>query len=636
MRRRMVVVAVLASLWLAALGVRLAWLQVHRHDHYQSKAASQHRRVMDLEPPRGTIYDARGRLLAVSVEVDSAFADPSQVTDPAATAAALAPVLGVDAGELASRLGRHDRDFVFLARKLDRPQAAAVEALEQPGVHFLRESKRYYPMRELGSQLLGFVGTDHKGLSGLEAHYDQVVAGRAGRRTVLRDAHRRTLLAPRLAAVDAEPGADLHLTLDAAVQHIVEKELAAAVERFRARRGTVVLLDPASGAILAMATYPSFDPNHFADFPAERWRIGGVSDPYEPGSTFKVVTAAAVLSHGLLHRDDSLDCEMGGITLAGIRIRDHHPFGRLTLGQVIAKSSNVGVIKMGLLLGEQRLYDAIRAFGFGERTGVDLPGETPGILRPVERWSALSKAYISFGQEVSVSPLQLARAVAAVANGGTLLRPYVVEAVGDAAAARGPLEVQRAMAPEVAAELRDLMVGVVREGTGRAAAVPGYGVGGKTGTAQKVVGGRYSPTQFVASFVGFTPVSRPRLAAVVALDEPRPLYHGGQVAAPTFAAIARQVLLYWGVPPEPPEAYLPPPPAEPAAPRPGLVLAAERRLVSPRELATADPPAVEPQLLTAEVLSRLRSEHAAEPPATGEGEVPALDGVTLEPQGDAP
>ena len=576
MKARGVVVVAFLGLWLLGLAARLSWLQVGRHDHYARKAAAQHQRVLDLEPPRGTIYDARGRVLAVSVEVDSVFAEPPSVRDPAATARQLARVLDLDAGDLERRLAS-DRDFVFVARKLDPPQAEAVRALDLPGIQFLRESRRYYPMRELGAQLLGFVGTDHKGLAGLEAHYDSVVAGRAGRRTVLRDAHRRTLLSPRLAYVEAQPGGDLHLTIDATVQYVVEKELQAAVTKYKARGGTAVVLDPATGAILAMASVPGYDPNRFGAFPASHWRVGGVADAYEPGSTFKMVTAAAVLRHGLLSPDSVLDCQMGGITLAGVLIRDHHPFGRLTVRQVLAKSSNVGTIKLALALGEQRLYDALVGFGFGARTGVDLPGESPGIVRPLRAWSALSKAYVSFGQEVSVTPLQLARAMAAVANGGRLLRPHVVAAVGNQGTLEpvgGPLEQGWALPPDVAVQLGDLLASVVGEGTGRQASVDGYTVAGKTGTAQKVVGGRYSHRHFVASFVGFAPVEAPRLVGLVALDEPWPSYHGGQVAAPTFGAIARQVLLYWGVPPSPPRPPRPEAPVAPPVARGPLVLVA--------------------------------------------------------------
>lgn len=551
MKSRALLVMIFVSLWVAGLSARLHHLQVTEHDHYQLLASNQQQRVLDLEPPRGTIYDARGRVLAVSVEVESAFAVPREVEDAEGAARALAEVLDLDAARLEERL-EQKLDFVFVARKLDPPLAAAVARLEIPGIHFLKESKRYYPMGELAASVLGFVGTDHKGLAGLEAQYDALVAGTPGSRTVMRDAHRQTLLSPRLALVEAEPGADLHLTLDATVQHIVERELAVAVEKYSAKSGTAAFLDPSTGEIVALAGYPTFDPNQFSRVSEAVWRNRAVQDSYEPGSTFKVITTAAVLEHRLLSPADLLYCEMGGITLAGQRIRDHHPFGELTVRQVLAKSSNVGVIKLSLLLGEDRLFKALQDFGFGRRTGIDLPGESAGIVRPLESWAALSKAYVSFGQEVSVTPLQMARALAVVANGGYLVTPHVVRSVMEAGGDRSiaPRVGDRVIDPVVAYELRSMLTGVVEEGTAKLARVEGYGVAGKTGTAQKVIDRRYSQTRFIASFMGMAPLENPRLVGIIVLDEPRPLYHGGQVAAPTFAAIARQVLPYWDLVPD--------------------------------------------------------------------------------------
>jgi cell division protein FtsI (penicillin-binding protein 3) len=634
--RRGALVVLAVILWFGAVGARLWWLQVERHDHFAKKAAQQHQRVLDLEPPRGTIYDARGRVLAVSVDVDTVAANPQEIADPQDTARRIAAALHLharDARELERRLrAARDggRDFVFVARKLDQPQADAVRALDLRGIHFVRESKRYYPMRELGAQVLGFVGTDHVGLAGLEAHYDRVVAGRAGRRTVLRDAHRRTLLSPRLAAVEARPGADLHLTFDATVQYIVEKELAAAVARFHAKGGTALVLDPRNGAILGMATLPSFDPNRFAAAPPQRWKVGAVTDAFEPGSTFKMVTAGAVLAHGLLTADDVLDCEQGGITLAGVRIRDHDPYGELTVRQVLAKSSNVGTIKLALLLGQQRLHEQVRTLGFGERTGVDLPGESPGIVRPLRAWSLLSKAYVSFGQEVSVTALQLGRAMAAVANGGRLLRPHVVARVeGEHGVERldEPFEQGQALTPQVAAQLEELLAEVVRAGTGRQAAIDGYPVAGKTGTAQKVVGGRYSHRYFVSSFVGYAPVGNPRLVGVVALDEPWPVYYGGLVAAPVFSSIARQVLLYWGVPPQP---SLGPGPEQTPAPAfdvPPVQLAGTppRPTLPPPPISLGDADAGEGDALDGPASA-----------AWGEGEVDVASALAAAPTAEAP
>jgi cell division protein FtsI (penicillin-binding protein 3) len=550
-RSRLFWLAGVGGLWVLVIGVRLYHLQVVRYEHYSAKAERQQQRVVTLDAPRGTIYDAAGRELAVSIQVDSAYAVPSEMEDPRAAAAALARAIpGLDAKKLLGQL-RRDREFVWVARKLDPPVAAAVRELALPGVSFLQEAKRYYPMRELAAQVLGYVGTDNQGLAGLELQYDRTVAGKAGVRTVLRDARRGTVVSPDLSFAEAEPGRDLHLTLDAAIQHIVERELARSVEERGAKQGSAVFLDPATGAVLAMASYPSFDPNEFARSAPSRWRNRPIMDAFEPGSTFKMFTAAAGFEHGVIRAEDELDCEMGGITLLGIRIRDHKPFGRLTFAQVVEKSSNVGVIKVAWRLGDERLYRTIHAFGFGRPTGIDLPGESPGILHPVERWRPLAKAYVSFGQGVSVTAIQLAAAAGAVANGGRLLRPQVVAAVGPGPLGRDPIEAGRPIAPSTAAALVPLLEGVVLAGTGKAASVPGYRVAGKTGTAQIPVAGGYSRSGHLPGFVGFAPADRPVLVGAVVIAEPRGWeYHGGQVAAPVFGEIARQVLLYRGVRPE--------------------------------------------------------------------------------------
>lgn len=561
MRGRPTVVAVLFVLALGAVAVRLYSLQVERHDHYTELAERQQQRVVELNPPRGTLYDARGRVLAVSTPADSLYAEPPRVKDPRSTARALAGVLGMKAREIETKLAT-GRWFVWIARQLDPETARRVRELDLPGIGLREEARRYYPMGELAASVLGFVGTDPKGLTGLELAYDGEVAGRAARRVLLRDAAGRAVFDPQLSWAEAEPGNDLYLTLDATLQHIAERELARAVEEFRARGGSAVLLDPATGAVKAMASYPPFDPNRFGDYPAERWRNRAVAEAFEPGSTFKMVTAAAALEHNLVDPADVIDCGNGQIQLLGVTIRDHRPFGRIPFREVIARSSNVGAIRTALLVGDRRFYDMIRALGFGERTGIDLPGESPGILHPLEAWQPLSKAYAAFGQGVSVTAVQLAAAFAAVANGGLLLRPYLVEAVGRDGS-REPLHaepqvVRRAISPATARQLERLLEAVVAEGGGGKAAVPGYTVAGKTGTAQQAGDGGYSSTHRVAGFVGFAPARRPALVAAVLIDRPTATVWGGQVAAPTFSAMMRPALLYLGVPPEreAPEAWL--------------------------------------------------------------------------------
>jgi len=554
MNKRLALVLAVAVLWMLAIAGRLTALTVVDHERYRARAASQQQRRIELPPSRGTIFDARGRALAVSVEVESAWADPAEIDDPEAVAAALAEALGLDRDELAEELSGPGR-FVWLARRLDPPDAERVRALDLPGVRFQHETKRYYPNRALAAPVLGFVGTDSVGLAGVEQQYDGEITGRAGRQTVLADARRRRAVTPHLAFTAPEPGRDLVLTLDVAIQHVVERELARAVEESGARGGTAVVLDPWSGAVLAMASVPGFDPNRFAGYPAERLGNPVIQEVYEPGSTFKMVTATAALAANLIDPHDVIDCELGGIRLGSVTIRDHKRFGYLTFRDVIARSSNVGAIKAGLRVGRDRLHAQAAAFGFGAATGVDLPGEADGMLHPPEAWRPNSVAYVAFGHEVTVTPLQLANAFAAVANGGTLFRPFVAlerRPPDGAAERRGAPEVLgRPLAPTTAREIERLLEAVVADGTGKAAAVPGYTVAGKTGTAQKVVGGRYAPGRYVASFAGFVPARRPALVAAVVIDEPRPpLYHGGQVAAPAFAAMAEPILLYLGVPPD--------------------------------------------------------------------------------------
>jgi cell division protein FtsI/penicillin-binding protein 2 len=556
-RSRLNIVFIVGALWVAALGVRLYDLQVVRHARYVSKAERQQQRVVKLDSPRGTIYDAVGRELAVSVVVDSAYAVPSEVQDVAVTARALAAVVPELSAARLSRVLAEDREFVWVARKLDPPVAEAVRRLQLPGIYFLPESKRYYPMRELAAQVLGYVGTDNHGLAGLELLYEHEIKGKPGIRTVLRDAKRGTLASPTLAVAEPEPGHDLHLTLDAAVQHMVEQELARVVAQHGAKRGSAVFLDPSTGAVLAMASYPGFDPNAFMSYPPASWRNRTIMDAYEPGSTFKIVTAAAALESGLVHPDDPFDCGMGSITLFGITIRDHKKYGVLPFADVIAKSSNVGVIRASLIIGGDRLYKTIRAFGFGKPTGIDLPGENGGILHPLARWGPLSKAYISFGQGISVTPLQLASAVTAVANEGRLLRPYVVAAVrrpkGLQQLHPTPTVMDTPASPATLREVKAMLERVVTSGTGASAAIPGYRVAGKTGTAQIPAVGGYSRHAYLPSFVGFAPVDHPAIVGVVAIDEPQGMaYYGAQVAAPVFGTLVRQILLYLGVRPQRP------------------------------------------------------------------------------------
>jgi cell division protein FtsI (penicillin-binding protein 3) len=372
---------------------------------------------------------------------------------------------------------------------------------------------------------------------------------------LLRDALRESVALPEHPFDEPVPGQDLHLTLDASLQYMAEKELRRAVETSRAQSGVVIILDPRDSAVLTLASYPTFDPNTFSRYPPAAWKNHAIADVFEPGSSFKMVTAAAAFESLKVSPEDPFFCENGHIVLGKTRINDHKSFGLLTFREVIAKSSNVGVIKAALIIGDEPLHSMITGFGFGRRSGIDLPGESPGIVHPVSQWSRIAKAYISFGQGISVTPLQLANAFAALANGGVVHQPYLVRAIGrdgEAAPIERPEAKGRAVTPQTAMTLERVLESVITEGTGRRAAVPGYRVAGKTGTAQKVIPGvGYSPTGRMANFVGMVPARRPRLVCLVLIDEPRGLTHGGDVAAPVFGAVMKQALLYLGVPPDP-------------------------------------------------------------------------------------
>lgn len=553
-RGRAIILCLLLLAFLALVVGRLFALQIRDHQRFSERGAQQYERRLPVTARRGMITDRHGRELAVSMEAQSLYAHPGAVRDRRAAAAALAPILGQPRGEIQRRLAA-DRPFVWLERKLSPRQAQALAGLGIPGVGLLPETRRSYPRGGLAAHLVGFVGLDDTGLEGVEYQYDALLGG--GPRFVAGrvDALGRVLFRDEGPA-RPEP-ADLVLTVDEVIQYVAERELQRAVEKAQAVGGAVVVLDPASGEILALANAPAFDPNAFAEAPAASRRNRAVTDPYEPGSVFKAVLAAAALEEGLVRPDELFFGEYGVIEVAGVKIRDHEKYGWLTFSQVVAQSSNVGAIKVGQRLGRSVYYSYLSGFGFGSRTGVDLPGETPGLLRRPREWSAVSIGALSIGQEVSVTSLQLAAAVAAVANGGTVYRPHVLKAVRgrDGAVTRevAPEVLRRVISPETARRLTAILIEAVERGTGKAAAVPGYTVAGKTGTAQKLdrETGLYSRSKVVASFAGFVPAESPRLAILVVLDEPETDRWGGSAAGPAFREIAREALQYLNVPPSP-------------------------------------------------------------------------------------
>jgi cell division protein FtsI (penicillin-binding protein 3) len=556
MKRRVAFLTVLLALWGGAVVARLGQIQIARHEDYVKRAARQQERTLELGAVRGSILDARGRVLAESVAGVSVYADPQAISDPAATAAVLARVegLGVSRSDLAKRLGGRG-EFAWVARQLPAEVGEAVRELAIPGIYFLEEFRRSYPKNRLAANLLGYVSIDGEGLGGIEHSLDGRIRGRSGKVTILRDARRGMYLVGGEGASGSEDGHDLVLTIDEVIQFAAEKALARAIETWDAPAGSVVVLDPRDGAILALASWPTFDPNRFQSYPASSWRNRPVQDLYEPGSTFKIVAAAGAIEERIVTPSQMIDCGEGSIQIASARIREHDGkrFGLIPFEQVIAQSSNVGTIRVALALGQRRFYDWTRRFGFGSRTGVDLPGEASGILRPPERWSQLSNAVISIGQEIAVTPLQLAVATAAVANGGVLIRPHIVRHVVDrkgvvvwSAPAEGGA---RIMSDRTAAVLNEMLKGVIVRGTGKNAQLVEYVAAGKTGTAQKASRGGYHPDKTVASFTGYVPADRPRLAILVVIDEPRGGAYGGEAAAPAFREIAEAALRYLDVAP---------------------------------------------------------------------------------------
>ena len=550
-RRRMIVLFLSLAAALAIISGRLFSLQVHQHPRLVEAANRQYRRLVPLVSRRGTIYDRNGREFAGSLRVSSIFAQPPQVENRGRAASDLAKALNLPSQKVLERL-KSDKPFVWIKRRVSPEEATAVSQLGLRGIASIAESRRFYPKQELGAHLLGFVGMDDRGLEGLELQYDDCLAGKPKWVVREQDALGRPIF--REEAGEAQ-GCDLYLTIDEVIQYVTERELEAAVAKSQASSGTAIVMDPLTGEILALANYPTFNPNHYAEASSFARRNRAVADYYEPGSAFKIVVGAAALEERLVRPGDRLNGEDGAIEVGGITIHDHERFGIITFSEVLTHSSNVGAIKVSMRLGKSLYYDYISGFGFGNLTGIDLPGETPGRIRRPKDWSVLSLASLSIGQELSVTPLQMLVAVSAVANGGTLVRPYVARLVkaadGRIVRQGSPVQLRRVITEGTARTLTNILKGVVTDGTGKAAAVQGFEVAGKTGTSQKLerATGRYSRQKVVASFVGFIPAEQPRLAIIVVIDEPKILQWGGSIAAPTFREIARESLKYLRISP---------------------------------------------------------------------------------------
>ena len=552
-RRRALVLLALLGVWAVAVEARLWVLQVVERDALRELVEQQRMRTVRATPRRGLILDRQGRVLAQSVDEQSVWADPGAIGDPAGTTASLCRALGDcttrERQALERALGRSRSGFAWVRRLPRREQVERVLALGLTGVYTVSESRRYYPSSELAAPLLGYVGHDGQGLAGIERTYDRQISGTPGEIVLEVDARRRAF---GRVGRPAQEGATLELTIDLRLQARVEQELEAAVAHHRADGGVVVVMAPDSGEILAMASAPTFDPNLYQRFEPDRRRNRAVQDTYEPGSTLKIVTAAAAFDEHVIRPSDLIDVRGGAIRIGSRVVEDTHAYGTLTFTDVLVKSSNVGAIKAGLRIGSERLGRYVRRFGLGRRLSPDFPEENAGLVYDPSRWSESTLASVAMGYEISVSPLQMAAVVSAVANGGEVVQPRVVRAIADGRTRTvvPPKVIGRAISTETAAELTSIMEEVVSRGTATTAKIPGYTVAGKTGTARKVVDGVYARGLYHSSFVGFAPSRRPAITVVVVIDTPRSgAYYGGLVAAPLFKRVAEITLQHLGIGP---------------------------------------------------------------------------------------
>lgn len=567
-------VSIVALLGLGFVGIlgRLVVVQIGGHAHWQDRAVRQYTRHTTLQPERGRVIERHGRVLATSVAVPSVFAVPSEVKSPERTAAVLAEVLEQPLATVQQRLATQS-SFVWLSRQVSPQIVTRLQQLQLPGIHFRTEMRRYYPNHHLAGQLLGFVGIDGQGLGGLEYRYDQALTAEPRRIRSSRDAKGRQVQLSPSDMPEMPQGADLHVTLDERLQYVAEKEIAAQVRLLEARSGLVMVMQPHTGDVLAMASYPFFNPNAFQDASQQAWhRNRGLTDPVEPGSTFKVVLAAAAIEESVVHPEDLFFCENGMMQRGRRQLHDYKPHGYLSFADVLAYSSNIGAVKIAERLSPEQFYGYIRRFGFGERTRIDLPGEHHGQVQPPQQWSGFSQDSLALGQEIAVTPIQLIRAFAAIANGGWLVQPRVVTRLvrGDDMRVVEPEPRRRVLLRRTTQQLTAILTDAVTFGTGQAAAIEGYAVAGKTGTAQKIdpVHGGYSHWRVLTSFAGYVPAEDPQLVILVMIDEPQRLRWGSQAAAPVFQRVAQQALHYLQIPPlQPPASPLPATPARTLAGR---------------------------------------------------------------------
>jgi cell division protein FtsI (penicillin-binding protein 3) len=561
--RRTLFVAAFVAFWMLGISARLVYLQVSNHDNLVARAHKQQQEAIETSPTRGFVLDRQERELARTIDTTSVFIAPDEfdknetraMEEIGCVTDVLSSVLSLDQRTLVNQIleaKKSGRRFLWIARRIAHEKAQMLETMDLAGIHTRKEPKRFYPNGPLAANVLGYVGLDGKGLGGIEQVYNEKITGEPGKLFIEKDSRGR---AYESTEISGRPGQTIILTIDQSIQYQAETALTAAIEQSHAKAGTAIVLDPHTGEILALANAPTFDPNDVgAASPAARanW---AVQNFYEPGSTFKVVAFSAAIEKGLARPSDKIDCQMGSITVAKRVIHDHHPYGTLTLAEALAKSSNVAAIKLGLRVGDPTMHDYITRFGFGSRTGIELPGENAGVVHPLSRWLPSSIGSVAIGQEVGVTPLQMAAAFGALANDGVRVAPHLIREIRNASgvtAYRPTPEQRQVISGETASALRGMLEGVTLNGTAKKAQLDGYTAAGKTGTAQKIDAKTktYSKTKFVASFVGFAPVNNPAVVIIVVIDEPGGSYHGGDVAAPVFRQIAEQILPEMGVIPD--------------------------------------------------------------------------------------
>lgn len=552
-KRRLAVLLLFTLIFSFALSMRVFWLQFVRGDELKARAQSQWTKDIPVEPKRGTIYDRNNEPLAISATVDTVVASPPDINDVKTIASLLASALNMDAEKLTQTLTEakeKNKASVYVKRKITEEESEAVRKLNLKGIYFTKETKRFYPERNLASHVIGFAGIDSQGLDGVELIYDKYLKGTPGRIVSETDAMSRELPFGIDKYIPPEDGYNLQLTIDKVIQHIAEQELEKALIEHSAKRGTILVMDPQTGEILAMANKPDYDPNEYQKYPQKQWRNSAVSDVYEPGSTFKIITASAALEENVVRPNDNF-FDPGYVIVSGIRIGcwRHGGHGSQTFVQVVENSCNPAFVNIVTKLGKDRFMPYIKAFGFGEPTGIDLPGEAKGIFNPTGV-GPVELATISFGQGISVTPIQLITAVSAVANGGKLIQPHVAKALldkdGNVIHEFTAKPVRQVISQETAQEMKRILESVVSNGTGGRGKIEGYKVAGKTGTAEKYAAGKY-----VASFVGFVPADDPKLAALVIIDEPAgSTIYGGQIAGPIFQRVMAASLNYLGIEPE--------------------------------------------------------------------------------------